>query len=210
MFNLAVSDANKEYYVGTVTRQVPTALEIEGDDFAEDHITVVRHCLQLRLSPDAQKKCENVSPGDKIVVGAYKTKNPLLAYADEVAEKNEVIRLKSKDGYDKLLIIGYIAGIRWGLTKKRLEVSFMNLKNPDGGYYGIEKQFNRVPYYWTNINYFPKVKDKDDIYSADRVERELHKGDLVAMTVNIKVNSQRGMYFINHNGAKYTILAKAQ
>ena len=208
MFTMAVSGTGKEYYVGKVTRQIPTALEITGDDYAEDHITVVERRMQLKLSPDIQEKCKQVSPGMVIIASAVRSKLPMLGYTDEIAVQNEVISMKSQDGYDKLLIIGKISNIRWSINKKRLEVSFLNLKKTDGRYLGLCKNYQGKDWYWTSVNYFPSVKDKDDLYTAERVEKELKKGDIVAMTVNIKVNDSRGHYYTNYNGAKYTVIKR--
>lgn len=209
MFTMAVSENGKEYYVGQITRQIPSAIEIHGRDYADDHVTILDRVMQLKLSSDAQEKNKLLSPGMTVLASAIRTKNPILGYTEHLAFDNEVMEFKSQDGYDKLLIIGRISNIRWSMNKKRMEISFLNLKNEDGSFIGNCKEYQGKKYYWTNVNYFPSVKDKDDLYTTERIEKELHKGDTVAMSVNIKVNDSRGHYYVNYNGAKYMLIKKA-
>ena len=209
MFNRAVCENGKMYVCGKISRKNEKALEIVGTEYAEDHVTVVEYTVQARLEPSVREKAAGLEPGNSVIMSYYPSPaNPNIGTTDEILSCNEYTEIKNKNGENKILIIGWIASVKWNMNHRRLAVSFVDLKNSDGLTIGTETEYRGEKKHWLNVNYFPEVSNMSDSYTAERAEKELNGGDLVIMTVNRRVNDKNGSYYVNYNGAKYECLAK--
>lgn len=213
MFKMVTGGNGRVVFCGKITRAKEGALEIQGTDWNYEAKEEIETLVQMKVAPEMMPISQKVEIGEKIITTLMPDrKKPNFGVAEEIAQKGSAVVITNDKGNEKIVLIGTVRSKKWNEKHNMLTISFLNIKDVDGGYIGYESNYQDregkdCTSYWLNVSYFNTDKFKN-IYNATKADKNIQVGDVVAMVISIKQSQYNGKPYINYNGNKFNLISK--
>lgn len=212
MFKMVTGGNGRIVFCGEVTRTKEGALEIKGADWNPEKKMEEKSVVQMKVAQEMLPTSKDIEVGEKVITTLMPDRKiPNYGLAEEIAKNGNAVAITNDKGNEKIVLIGEVRNKKFNEKRNKLTISFLNIKDVDGGYVGYESHYKdrenkECTAYWLNVSYFNSNKFNNN-YDADKADKLIQPGDVVAMVVSRKETTYEGKTYINYNGNKFFVIS---